>query len=352
MTAVWSKGLAQPTVPAGNLFLSDDWLEAYLAHQPAGRFDVYSLCLNGARLAFSYDRQKIRRIPCRVMRVMGDPLADQCWFEASANWDWPSAIGAMRDGPECDVMILSELRAEAGEREKIDRAIAASGLRGHWRQCGRAPVVPLDAEKPMTDADYAATLRRRLKRSRKKLEAAGVVSVMRTCPEPGEVDGLLETLKVIEDGSWKGDAETGLFGDERLAFVRDLSHRLAGSGALEIYVMTLDGKPISYRYGFRHGNRFLDYNLAYLKEYHHLSPGRILLDEIVKTSQDLGLEAVDASRGSLERPHILADWPGHIRDHYRLTLYAPTLKGRLLHGIETRLRPAILHLRERFKKSD
>ncbi len=338
--------------PAGNLFLEEAWLGAFAAHQPAGPVAIRTLAQGDLALAFSVGRERVRRLDCRVMRVLGDPLADQCWFGPGRDWDWAACVTALADRPDWDVAILSEMRGDADTRARIDAALAARGLSAHWRQCGRAPVVPLSPEgKPLTDKDYSSTLRRRLKRSRKKLTEAGAVTVVHKLPDPDEALTLLDTLKQIEDGSWKGDADTGLFGDATLPFVRDLSQRLAAQGMLEIYLLLLDGTPISYRYGFRHAGRFLDYNLAYLSDYHHLSPGRILLDEIVQNSQKLGLEAVDASRGSMERPHILVDWPGHVRDHHRLMIFAPTLKGRLLRLVETRIRPLALRVRKRLRGS-
>lgn len=352
MKPVWSEGLYKTSQSAGNLFLENDWLEAYALHQPSGPIAVQSLIQGDTRLAFTLARERVRHLPCRVLRVLGDPLADQCWFGPSSSWDWTASVSALAEGPSWDVAIISELRCEAVERAEIDASLASAGLSGHWRQCGRAPVVPLSVDgKPLTESDYSSTLRRRLKRSRKKLDQAGKVSIVHKLPTPDEALELVETLKDIEDGSWKGDADTGLFSEEKLTFVKDLSKRLAAAGQLEIYLLLLDGKPISYRYGFRYANRFLDYNLAYLTDYHHLSPGRILLDEIVKTSQALGLEAVDASRGSMERPHILIDWPGYVRDHYRLMIFAPTAKGLLLRAIEKKLRPLALKFKDRFRKS-
>lgn len=352
MTPTWSDGISdRGAVSAGNLFLDDAWVDAFARHQPTGPLEPFALTMGQVRLPFGRARETMRGLPVRVMRVLGDPLADQCWFDPGAAWDWPAAVAALSRGPACDVVVLSELHAGEEERDAITRAARNAGLRPQWRLCGQAPVVYLKtAGGDLKFEDYSSTLRRRLKRSRKKLDEAGQVTVEHHLPTPSEVDPLLERIKSIEDRSWKGDEGTGIFSAARLPFMRDVSHRLAAKGALELYFLNLDGVSISYRYGFRHAGRFLDYNLAYLPDYHHLSPGRLLLEEIVKTSRQEGLEAVDASRGSLERPHILRDWPCEIREHYRLTLYRNTPKGRLLHLLETRVRPVVLSLRERFAK--
>ena len=350
MTLHWENGLAEERVPAGNLFLEHPWLNAYARHQPDGPIDVRNLTVGQDRIAFGSRREKQRGFSARVLRFLGDPLADQFWFGDETRPDWAEVIAGIKKAPRWDVAVLGELNLPENTRNDISRIASGHGLKAHWRLCGKAPVVYLERDgKPLDFGDYSSTLRRRLKRSRKKLEAAGKVEVFHHLPEPDGVAALIKVMKSIEDASWKGAEGSGLFSDKRLPFVRDLSLALAARQQLEIYILELEGHPISYRYGFRYNNRFLDYNLAYRPEFGNLSPGRILLDEIITTSQKMGLEAVDASRGSLVRPHILADWPCEIREHYRLTLFNRSLIGRLLYQIETRIRPLILSLRNRKK---
>ena len=350
MTLRWESRLVEEQVPAGNLFLEDPWLEAYARHQPDGPIDVHSLTVGQDRIVLGRRREKQRGFSARVLRFLGDPLADQFWFGDETCPDWATMIAGIDKAPRWDVAVLSELNLSEKTRNDICRIAFDHGLKTHWRLCGKAPVVYLERDsKPLDFGDYSSTLRRRLKRSRKKLEAAGKVEVFHHLPKPEGVAPLINVMKSIEDASWKGSEGSGLFSDKRLPFIRDLSLALAARQQLEIYILELDGQPISYRYGFRYNNRFLDYNLAYRQEYSQLSPGRILLDEIITTSQKLGLEAVDASRGSLVRPHILADWPCEIREHYRLTLFNRSLVGRALYQIETRIRPMVLSLKNRKK---
>ena len=127
-------------------------------------------------------------------------------------------------------------------------------------------------------------------------------------PGPDELAGILPRLGAVEARSWKGRHGVGIFAPEdRWRFLVDVSHHLAARRWLDIATLSLDGRIIAYRYGFRYRARFLDYNLAHDPDYAQLSPGRVLLDEIIRDSHRLGLEAVDASRGALDPPHLLAD---------------------------------------------
>lgn len=349
MTLSWGTRLPDVVPNKGCLFLESVWLKVCANHMQ-GELHV----LSGPKVCLPFEliTLPVRGVPTRVLRVLGDPLADQFFVMQAAEITWPDILDAFNHGPACDVIVLSELQATPALENLIARSALDTGFRMIWRQCGNAPVVALKPDgKDLDASDYSSTLRNRLKRGRKKMAAAGEMRISHYLPKPDDVDDLIETMKSIEDDSWKGDEDTGLFRDDRLDFVRELSHGSAAVEQLEIYVMSLDGHPISYRYGFRHDGRFLDYNLAYRQEFGALSPGRLLLDEIVKTSLSHGLDAVDASRGSMIRPHILADWPCDIRPHYRLTLYRATPRGLLLYFLETCAKPALQKCKRLFTRS-
>ena len=145
--------------------------------------------------------------------------------------------------------------------------------------------------------------------------------------------------------SWKGQQGVGIFSTpERSRFYADLSQKFAQRGWLDVAVLERDAKVVAYRYGFRFRGFFLDYNLAHRSTDEKLSPGRVLLDEVVRDSHRLGLAGVDASRGSLHREHLLADWDSTSRWHARWLLFGSSLRARLLAFGETRARPALRRL--------
>ncbi len=75
---------------------------------------------------------------------------------------------------------------------------------------------------------------------------------------------------------------------------------------------------ISYRFGFRFRNIFLEDNLAFHPDWAAMAPGRILLEEMIASSTDLGLRAVDASRSGLFHAHQLQEWTEEKIDHFQL----------------------------------
>jgi CelD/BcsL family acetyltransferase involved in cellulose biosynthesis len=74
-----------------------------------------------------------------------------------------------------------------------------------------------------------------------------------------------------------------LFLDPRCrVFYQRLTERLAPLGWLLFTVMTLDGQPIAFHYGFLYGRRLLWYKPSFSVSHARLSPGEVLLIELFK----------------------------------------------------------------------
>ena len=293
--------------------------------------------------------ERLHGLPVRTVRLLGDPLADRvALMIADAE---PGLRGVVLDAlvafPEpWDVILLSELIADRTLVDVIGTWAAAHRTPVHWRHCARSPILHLHhRDVAALRAAYPKTLRTRLQRSRKRLTEAGEVRFARWLPDVEQVEPLLEAFKRVEDLSWKGGKGVGIFSGSRAAFFRDLSLAIAPKGWLDVGTLHLDGNLISYRYGFRFGGRYLDYNLAYDPQFARLSPGRILLDEMLASSLEVGLSAVDASHGSIHGGHQLQEWTDAYSDHAQLWILGRTARGRLLSIARNRLRPALHGLR-------
>lgn len=299
-----------------------------------------------AAMALTAGSERLHGVPVRTLRLLGDPLADRSplLVERQDPGALAALLAAVLRGPLAwDVAVLSELPDDATERTAIDDWNRQHGLAVEWQLSSRVPILDLSGRTPEAiRAAYSKTLRTRLSRSRKRMAQAGTLSVERLLPDPSQVAELIDQIKAIEDASWKGRAGQALFAaGPREQFMRAVSAALAQDRQVEIWLLRLDGVVISYRYGFRFRGAFYDYNLAYLPHYAAVSPGRILLDEIVAGSARDGLTTVDASRASMTTGNLLSDWTDAVIEHHRLRIYNTTLRGRLLHAMRTVARPAL-----------
>jgi len=202
------------------VFSETIWQELYRKHQPEGAFAPI-----GLSQPMSKHQERFRRIPLNALRLLGDPLADA----GPEIPDWPAFVQELKSTRGWDIAVLSELVLNPDQKAILTQACKAAGLGIDIRLCGRAPIVPLlDEPRETRIAGYSKTLRTRLKRGRKKLATLGEIEISHHLPtESTEVDRLLTMAKSIEDQSWKGAEDTGLFKASRLPFVTAVSLSLS-----------------------------------------------------------------------------------------------------------------------------
>lgn len=337
-------------LPHATVFNSPEWCEAAAAALAPGRdLHVLAVTRNGALAAWLplvAARERVHGIRVATLRLLGYPFNDRVAVPMLPG-DTELAAVVMRSLPACpwpwDLLLLSELH-DMTERRTLD---AAATHAREWRCCSRSPVLRLgQSSEHQLKAGYGRTLVTRVARSRRKLEALGAVRFERIVPPPDQVASLVGVCKTIEDASWKGERRLGIFSSSASArFFADVGMRFAARGWLDIGLLHVEGKAVSYRYGFRYRDVFLDYNLAYLPEFAACGPGRILLDEMIVSSLRQGLAAVDASRSSVQEPHLLNEWTDEHIDHHELWLFRQTWRGRLVEWVRRHLRPAWHRLR-------
>jgi len=338
--------------PDASLFQTPEWVTAWWRHLGGGRLRFLAVRRGGRLVAFVplvERRESVYGVAARVLAIVGEPEADRLGVLADpAEPDaLAAAAGALAGAVRSvDVLRLAEVATGSRLEEAVERAAAMHGIPAARTLCTRAPILALDRPWATIEAEYPRALRTRLRRARQHQQQAGGLTFRRWQPRPEELPRLLDRFRDLEQRSWKGERGTGIFSTPaRWGFFVDLSAQLARRGWLDVATLESGERLVAYRYGFRFRGSFLDYNLAHDPADDRLSPGRVLLDDVVRDSHRLGLAAVDASRGRLDPPHLLADWTSASRWHARWMLFGPSARGRLLSLAERRLRPALRRMR-------
>lgn len=260
------------------------------------------------------------------LRLIGAPLTDRVYwlqdFQHVKGLNW--FFDALNTCPtHWDAVKLEELCIRENQIDQFKNSAKISGIQLQTELTTCAPVLSLKQLSHSKIIDNTSKAHQtRQKRARKKLQQAGNYEFKRILPSPNEVHDLITLIKGIEDKSWKGDQGVGIFStpDREKLFTR-FSLLLAEKKQLELSFIYLNSVPISYRFGYYYQQGFWDYNLAYLPDFHHLSPGRILLEDIITSSFDLGYDFVDSSRSSMTTPHLLSEWTDCTIEHFNIIMY-------------------------------
>ena len=335
-----------------SIFQTPEWVLPWWKHFAEGHERVVTVRRAG-RLVALVPLVELRRrgygLHAKVLAFAGEPLADRLGLVVD-DTDAEAADVASRalvaGTGDFDVVELSELDVDGAGERAIARAIRAAGTVAAERVCSRAPVLRLDRPWDEVSQAFSKSLRTRLKRARRRQAERGDFAFTRWQPAADAVPGLLQRFRDIEDRSWKGDRGVGVFAEgARWAFMNEIAHGFSARGWLDVATLENSERLIAYRFGFRFRGVFLDFNLAHDPDASEFSPGRTLLDDVVRDSHRIGLKAVDASRGKLSPPHLLADWTSESRWHQRRLLFGRSVRGRALAALEKHVKPAARRIR-------
>jgi CelD/BcsL family acetyltransferase involved in cellulose biosynthesis len=117
------------------------------------------------------------------------------------------------------------------------------------------------------------------------------------------------------------------------SFFRDVAMRYLARDELALEFLEVDSCPLAATFGFvRDGQRFL-YNMAYDPEHARLSPGIILLCELMRRATDSGARTFDLLRGDEEYKRRLG---AHMEPLLRLRAVLPDPQSRIRRNVSPR----------------
>lgn len=155
-------------------------------------------------------------------------------------------------------------------------------------------VLPLPDEWDAYLTDLDSKDRHELRRKRRRLARDHPDATFRTSTED-ELDHDLKTFFEMHRGA-QGSKGHFLVPDIATFFMK-LADAFAGDGSLRLDFLEIAGSPIASTFGFQFNRTFYLYNSAYEEDAARLSPGFVLVSELLKQSIEGGCETFDFLRG-------------------------------------------------------
>jgi len=128
----------------------------------------------------------------------------------------------------------------------------------------------------------------------------------------------IEGLKIVMDlhqKRWAAVGVKGAFSDPKIrSFHLDVVPALARKNMLGLYILKLDGKPVSGSYGFRYGPKYYGYLPGFDPDYSAFGVGSVLVPHLIEESIKNGLTELDLMRGDenyKERWNAIPRWNYH-----------------------------------------
>lgn len=283
-----------------------------------------------AALPLLRQRGSIRGIPVREITTASN--THSCRFDmiaenpADAGHAFFRQLAARNDW---DVLRIADV-PEGGQAWDLYRAAEAEGFPvGAW-QSQRSPFLLLPSSEEELQGRVSSQLRSSARRKLRQMEKKADARIERI--ETSNLAPVLEEFFKIEKSGWKGRIGTACDQDEQTrSFYTLLAELAARKKWLSFFRLTLNGETVAFHYGLTYDGVYLLPKLAFREEFSDLSPGLVLMHEVVRDCIDRQIRAVDFLGTDDEWK---SRWSRNVLPHYWLYIFPNTLKGRLLHKMK------------------
>jgi CelD/BcsL family acetyltransferase involved in cellulose biosynthesis len=224
-------------------------------------------------------------------------------------------------GPDEEEAVAALLGHLAARRERWDLAdfepvpagspllrMAPDGFEAHTEPRDVCP--GLDLPDRVEDLREVVSTRQlaNLRKYRRKAEALGELRLLTVDDRPWE--GLLDVAIHLHGARWN-DLDGAL-----RAFHREVAAGFHVRGALGLYALCLDSRPLAALYGFREKETFYCYMQGFDPEWAKLSPGAMVVGAVIEDAIRRGARRIDFLRG---REAYKYAWGGQDRETFRRT---------------------------------
>lgn len=329
-------------------------LFATAGHEPSTSFEwTAAMCAHHVRLGDEVRVLIVRRgaaiiglLPLRVRAVplLGQDvklLAPLC-EEYNTHSDWllseraPSVVESIVGAIEAldvpwDCYRMSRLLEDNPLRSLLERALLRR-TKPHLLRPGNPSYV---LRLPQTYDEYLTSrsgkFRNYVKRVARKV---GDVNIRVVTPGCGAdvVEEAFNDVLAIERSSWKEAHGTSITAVHHQAgFYRDLSRTAHEAGRLHLQVLRIEGQPAAYNLGYLWRGQYWYLKTSFRDDQRHVSPATLLRAHLIADMIARGATTFDFPGDPYEWER---QWTDQIRWHSALTVYAPTIRGRLLYAAE------------------
>jgi len=280
-------------------------------------------------------RGRVGRIPVtRIDFAPNDSIAGEFLVED----DQPDVVAALIDSlvhtrTKFDVICLNGFDPASHQLPALRNAAARNRLAVEMEDHACA-VVDLRDGYETYRAGLSSHYRRNLNQKGRKIAAAGF-----TVQGVQQTQGL-ETLEAciprmirINEASYKLQGQP--LADSHCGFLAEVVQRFGARGMLSLPILSIGGKDAAFILGVVERGCFYDITLAYDESFANLSPGALLMQQVLQHLAGAGVHTV-VSHGAHEYKR---HWSTALVPQKRIFLFAPGLRGAATRFVRFGLQP-------------
>ncbi len=246
-----------------------------------------------------------------------------------------------------DVLRLIDV-PQGGAAEALLKAAGSAGLRsGRWASMN-SPYIDLPKSWSELEQTLSRHFRANMRRRRRRLSDKGTISLdLCDGSDDAELAARLDEGLRLEASGWKGRNGTAICqAPDTLGFYSALAKQAMSEDRLRLRFLRLDGKAIAFQYGLQDGARYLLLKPTYDETHGEVSPGHLLMEEVLQDCIARGLLEFDFLGPGMPWK---SDWARNGRPHDWLYLFRGP-RGGLVYWLKFRMAPMVRALLARWKR--
>lgn len=205
-----------------------------------------------------------------------------------------AVIGAMTSA-DCMMWDLQQIRPSSS----LVTVALPDGWSDNVEDQDPCPVLPIENAGAELENLLSTHARKKLRYYRRSLERLGRVTYESATSE--SLDGMLTTLFDLHAARWRARNLPGVLGDDIIQeFHRDVARRMLDAGALRLYVLRIDERPVAVFYGFAHQGTVYYYLSGYDPSLEKQSIGNVIVAHAIESAIRDGATTFDFLRGAEE----------------------------------------------------
>lgn len=343
MESVWNETVERASL--AHPFLRHEWVRTWWESFGAdGRLHIIVVRSAGRILAIAplmWDTTWMYGVPVRRLRLLQNdhtPRTDIIVAERpqdSYRAIWQSLLDI---SGQWDVLQLSQIPS-ASQTLSTLLSLAADGdhATGTWKS-DDSPYLSLDYTWDSYCAGLAPKLKQNLRNRWSRLETVGHTT-LQVLEDRSDVQAASDEALHLEASGWKYGAGTAVGSDPWTHhFYTTLARRAADRGWLRLLFLTVNNRRIATAYSACYRDRLMFLKTGYDPAFAKYSPFTLLTHAALRDAFAARLAEVDFLGNSEPWKR---EWTKTARPHDWLFIFGHTLRGRLVHQLKFRLKPAV-----------
>lgn len=253
-----------------------------------------------------------------------------------------------RNRREWDLIHLYRMPGDSPNLAAVLKLLGAGGLKHHLRSVYASPYLQVAGGWQAFHAGRSARVRKTLRNVRNSLERAARLEVARVATWEEFLEHR-EAICRIASHSWTEEVGDSLATPANRAFFEDLAREAASEGALRVWLLLLDGRPVAFEFHLRGFGKQHALRASFDQEFASLSPGAFLEMELLREIYDEPQGVARFDFGGSTDPYKKR-WSDQGRELVLLQLFNAEPYSRLCSFYAMSLIPLLRHVRDRIRR--